>query len=586
MLISLAALLGLAASVAAADEPPAPATQPVSAETLAERQGAIRERVLRLENTLQQLAQVLGTSEPDKAERLQGALDEGGKRQIRRRLDELVARLKTAQLADAEQEQTRLVSDLEAMLLTLTDTRNELDRLRAERERLEQARTATRVLRENQLRLLERNQRMSAEQRLAAAMKEQADALEQVAREQQKLRNEGAKQSPWNEQLTEQKRLQERAQQAAEAVRRAAEPSPSSAAEDAAHQAEQAGEQMQSARDALEKKQRDAADSAQQQAEEQLRRAIQRLREESERLQDRERVRELETGQRGAQSQAEQIEKQMQPQGGKSGQEQTPGQAPLQQAREQMQRAADRLGEDQPDQAQPPQESAAEKLQEALDELDDALRQVRKEEMEEFLASLESRFKALLTQEEAIRASIGALDAKGSVNWVRTDHLQLAEQARTQWKLAEEAGAIARLLIDEGTTVMIPDLVRQLEQDLGGAAKRLDAADAGPQTQALVDDGIAMLREILDAVEMQRKDLQENGAPEGQQEGGGEPAREALLPGSAELKLLKSAQVRLNRRTEALQSRPDAKDAAADFAETARRQRELADVSHKMNERK
>jgi hypothetical protein len=83
---------------------------------------------------------------------------------------------------------------------------------------------------------------------------------------------------------------------------------------------------------------------------------------------------------------------------------------------------------------------------------------------------------------------------------------------------------------------------------------------------------------------MQDPDKDQHDPPGGQQ---GQP--QPLLPGSAELKLLKSRQVGINRRTGALaeeSGEAPTPEQAAEFERLTERQRLLSDLTRKMNERK
>ena len=264
---------------------------------------------------------------------------------------------------------------------------------------------------------------------------------------------------------------------------------------------------------------------------------------------------------------------------------QTPGEPQIGRAAEHMQRAADALGESRPRPAKQDQQSALGQLQQALDELDDALRQVRREESEETLAALEARFRSMLTREQQVLAAVRALDEKGSENWARVDRLHLAEAVETQHGVREDCAATLRILVDEGTTVIVPELLRQVEVDMADVATALERFDPSRETQRVLSDIIALLEEVLEAIERKREE-DARLAKEGNQQSGDGPR--PLLPGSAELKLLRSSQVRLNERTVelAVASTVPEDERAADMERLSQRQRRLADLARRMNERK
>ncbi|MBI5866201.1 MAG: hypothetical protein HZB38_17160 [Planctomycetes bacterium] len=262
-----------------------------------------------------------------------------------------------------------------------------------------------------------------------------------------------------------------------------------------------------------------------------------------------------------------------------------PGAEEAQQADEQMRHSADALGDDKPKQAAENQEKAIQKLQEALDELDDALRQVRKEEMDDTLAAIEGRLRDLLAQEKQVREAIRPLEAKSAADFTRADQSQLIDAAAAQKKAAADADMTLRILIDEGTTIAAPELMKQYAGDIAVVASMLEKTEPTAPAAVILDDVIASLEELLAAVERRRdetRDQQDN--PDGQQpqpNDGPQP----LLPNSAELKLLRAAQVRVNERMPAAADSAEA-SAATEFQRLAKRQTELSELTRRMFERK
>jgi len=474
-----AALIGLLVALWAAPRPlsgqaspgtPPDAERKVSPASLAERQRLIRDRVQRLESSMLKLSSLLAESEPAKAERLRDALKHVGSHRIKARLEELSQLLETDQLSEADRQQELLLADLDALLTLLTSSLNEVERRRAERQRLEALKRTIRTLLDEQTQILYRTQHV--EQRV-----------------------------------------------------------------------EQGGEVS-----------KDVAEM----------------------------LRQLERLQREAQRQADELQRDMQ----EPDQQEhaAPGSPQVGRAAEHMRRSADALGESQPGTAKQDQQDALEQLQQALDELDDALRQVRREESEETLAALEARFRSMLTRERRVHTAAVGLDEKGAEEWTRVDRLQLVEAAEMQHEVREDCLATRRILVDEGTTVIVPELLGQMAADMADVAARLDRSDTSPETQAVLADIIALLEEVLQAVERKRE---EDARLEQQ---GGQQASDRprpLLPGSAELKLLRSSQERLNERTLEL----GVSQAALDDGQTltmqrlSERQRRLAELARRMNER-
>lgn len=291
-------------------------------------------------------------------------------------------------------------------------------------------------------------------------------------------------------------------------------------------------------------------------------------------------IQELEREQRALQRQAEALQRNMRRQGAESPPD--PGADDVERAGGQMGDAADRLAEPQPAAAAEQQEEALKNLQQAMDQLEDALRQVRREETAETLAALQIRFRALLERELQILETIRALDSKGAAAWTRADQLLLGESTDSQRGALAEVDTLHRILLDEGTTVILPELTMQLRADVSHVADRLDAADTGPATQQRLEEIADALREILGAIEAQREE-QERQQQEGEEDGSEES--QPLLPGSAELKLLRGAQVRIHQRTQAV-SAETAETRESQLATLAERQKQLAETARRMNERR
>jgi hypothetical protein len=460
-LVLLAVARGAAAQnrPAASEKAAASSTQPA----LTTGQEAVRDRVQQLESRLLMLGRLLAENEPEKAERLRAALDVSGRRQVKRRLERVVELLRAGQLSDAEREQQALLADLGSMLTALTDTASDLDRKRAERERLEGFRRTINQLHENQLEQLYRTQQAAGDPRPA------------------------------------------------------------------------------------------------------------------------ERLREIERLQRALEQRAAELAEQMKPASGAT--PTTPGERQVEGARQRMQGAADRLAEQEPNDAQGEEQAALEQLQRALNELDDSLRQVRREELEETLSTLETRFKSMLTRERKVRTDV--LQTKGAAQWARAEQLRLAEAVKTQQDVAADCAATVRILVGEGTTVILPDLAEQLVGDMGDIAARLEQGDTSTPTQALLDQVIALLEDIANVVELRRAAEQEKMA-QPDQGGGASDGSQPLLPGSAELKLLRSSQMRINRQTaelsEAADSLPPAQRQQM-LQRLGERQRRIAELTRRMNER-
>jgi hypothetical protein len=258
----------------------------------------------------------------------------------------------------------------------------------------------------------------------------------------------------------------------------------------------------------------------------------------------------------------------------------TPGRESMEQARGAMQQAADELGEDRPGSAQKPQREAIDQMQRTVDELERSLRQMRQEEREETLAALETRLQGIVSKERRVRESMDPLLAVAAAQWARLEQLQLAEANELHGEALDQARLTLRILVDEGTTVVVPELMRQVVADMDRVAQRFSQARVDHTVAQQLDGVIQQIEEILGAVEQQRDDDAEPGQSGGD---GGSERPKALLSRSAELKLLRGAQLRINDATAAL----DAGRAAGDGPSAeywAQRQQQLLEQARRMAE--
>jgi hypothetical protein len=145
------------------------------------------------------------------------------------------------------------------------------------------------------------------------------------------------------------------------------------------------------------------------------------------------------------------------------------------------------------------------------------------------------------------------------------------------------------MLEEDGTTIVFPTLMRQLADDMRSIAARLAELNAGPLTTGAQRDTLATLEELLASLKKLREQrAQQAGGPMG---GGGGGAMDApLVPTSAELKMLKSSQLRINADTETAhkaieENEPGGDDAHGLLQRAARRQTELTTMTREMQQR-
>ena len=243
-----------------------------------------------------------------------------------------------------------------------------------------------------------------------------------------------------------------------------------------------------------------------------------------------------------------------------------------------MERAIEELKKKSRDAASGHQDKALDELLKAKEKLEEILRQLREEERKLLLAALEARFQKMLAMQLAVYQGTLTLGQVSADDWVGRHTTRSIELARDEEEIAVEAIKALMLLKEEGSSVAFPEAVIELREDMLVVSRRLEESKVGKLSQAIEQDIIESLEEMIDAlqkelekVEDEDKD-QKDQKPQQQQEQ--EPP---LVDKLAELKMLRALQLRINRRTRRLARLIDgdqatAKDVLQQLKELARRQ--------------
>jgi hypothetical protein len=258
-----------------------------------------------------------------------------------------------------------------------------------------------------------------------------------------------------------------------------------------------------------------------------------------------------------------------------------------------MQKGSDDLRKEDPAEAAKDQDDAVKKLEKALQEIEERLAQLREEMQLERLAKLEARFREMLARQQKVTIGTAALEKtrKGSVDGRlnRRDALELKKHAQEELALSESAQQALEIIIEDGTSVVFPRVVEQLRDDLSRVGGMLEEEKTGGYTHVLQKEIEQTLQELIEALE---KAQQQKQAGQGQgQQGGQNPNEneEPLLPNSAELKLLKAMQLRVNNLTKGFDTargeKPLDETMKNEVANIAKRQREVAEMTLEIADR-
>ncbi len=229
----------------------------------------------------------------------------------------------------------------------------------------------------------------------------------------------------------------------------------------------------------------------------------------------------------------------------------TPGRKQLEESRDAMQRAIEELKKQQPENASKEQDDAIRKLMEAKEKIEEILRQLREEEQKLMLAALEARFKKMLAAQliiyhDTVRLSKAGESEKASAQ-ARAVKLSQGEQ-----EILIDADKALILLKEEGSSIAFPESVAGIRQDVQNLVGWLRDAKVGELTQAVEKDVIEALEELIEALQKEMEKSDEDKKKQQQQQQQDQEQSQPLVDQLAELKMLRSLQLRVNRRTKQL----------------------------------
>jgi hypothetical protein len=251
----------------------------------------------------------------------------------------------------------------------------------------------------------------------------------------------------------------------------------------------------------------------------------------------------------------------------------------LQEAEKKMRVARKKLEEADRSGARADQQKAIEELETARAELEEILRQLREEEVERLLVQLETRVRLMLRAERGILTAVEALISNTAMS-ARERQLEGVRIGREQEDISGEATRALALLRDDGSAVAVPEALRQIHDDCVQAASRLSRGSINGETTGIVKDIVAGLEELLAALEKSRREQEQRQQEGGSQGRSAEPGEQPLVDKLAELKMLRSLQLRVNGRTQRFSqllddgaeqaTEPELRDALARLAERQR----------------
>ena len=512
--LTLVALCGLLPTTAGQDAPalpekpapPAVASENVTPKTLRDDQLAVSGRYSRFERTLTQMADILGRQDPERADLLRRAIGKGREGRIKEEIESVVALIESGEIGNASEKQAGVIESLQALLKLLQseDRRSAVER---ERDRLDG--------------LLKDVRSVLAEQRAARAATQNSPAPSSAAPGQQKAISETDKLLESMREHDDQESTDGKDSQGKDGEPKDGEPKEG-----------QSKDGDQDPKDPeLGKGDPQPPDKPAQESPAEGKPSPSDQKSES-------------AGKPGEQKSG----------GKQSGQQksdknkQTPGREQLEKAREEMEQALEKLKEQKREDAVQKEDNAIEELHAAAEKLEEMLRQLREEEKEMMLASLEARFQRMLQAETEIHEGTVGVAATPQKDWLDLNYGRCRELSQQQSELTQECAQTVNLLREEGTSVAIVIAVEDIEADMNSVSGWMQEYKVGELTQAVQKDILESLKQLIETTQKEMQQMKEQQKQEQKQS---DPSQEkpGLVALMAEIRVLRSLQLQVNRRT-------------------------------------
>ncbi|WP_417380552.1 hypothetical protein [Gimesia sp.] len=495
----------------------------VDKSNLSDRQEAITQQFKRFESTLHDLGEYMKKTDPARADLLFRAFGQSKQNQMTVEMQRVLQMLDKGQLGDAVERQENLLKNMQN-LLALLQSEDRMSEVEKEKQRIQD------LLKDvNRLMGQERDVRAATErggnpadvkdkqQKTAENAQKLVDKIEQQdAEKNDSQKSDSDSKSAEKEQEGQQK--DQKSQEGKSESQKDADSKKSS-------ESESKGKPPENGKSDPNQKGSEGQKSDQQSQEQQQSQQQQK-------------------GQQGKPQEGENQQSQEQQQ------KNTPGREQIEQARQEMEKAIEELEKKQKDAASRHQDDAIRKLAEAKEKLEEMLRQLREEERELMLAAMEARLQKILAQQKRVYSgtlSIGQVPAKERTSRHTARAVQLS---REESQIGLEVEKAILLITDEGSSVAFSEALAEVREDVQNVGYRLNRVQVDELTQGIEQDIISSLEEMIEALqkEMDKSD-EEKKKQQQQQQQQGSPEDQALIDMLAEIKMLRSLQLRVNNRT-------------------------------------
>jgi uncharacterized phage infection (PIP) family protein YhgE len=212
-----------------------------------------------------------------------------------------------------------------------------------------------------------------------------------------------------------------------------------------------------------------------------------------------------------------------------------------------MREAEKKLAEKKTEEANKEQQKAIDELEKTIEKLQEMIEQRREEERQELLARLEARLSQIKEMQQEILTGTIELDKRASSERTRADELRCRQLSKSEKDVVSGLEQVLVLLVEDGTAVAFPETMEQLARDAQGVAGELAELHTGTKVQLVEKEIIETLDEMVSALDKAKTNKprsSKKGSPSG-----GKSGKHPLVEQLAELKMIRSLQLRINERT-------------------------------------
>ncbi|MCA9008807.1 MAG: hypothetical protein KDB01_03625 [Planctomycetaceae bacterium] len=506
----------------------APADDNVTPQSLRDDQLSVSGRYTRFERMLTQMADILGRQDPERADLLRRAIGKGREGRIREEIENVVGLIESGEIGNASEKQADIIKSLQALLnlLQSEDRRSAVER---ETDRLNG--------------LLKDVRNVLAEQKSARAVTQNAPSPSNAAPGQQKAVAE-------TEKLLEQMRAhdQQDSKEADLKENDGNETNDGNTPSNADEEGKQGAGKSESDAPPNDPTDQQPTPPADQKPEGEGKDKPQGDDKSGGAEQGESKGEGKSEGKGKSDPQKSGNEKSATPKSDPDQQPQTPGREQLEKAREEMKSALEELKQQHREAALEKEDNAIEELQKAAEKLEAMLRQLREEEKEMMLASLEARFQRMLQTQTAIHEGTTGVAATPQKDWLDLNYGRCRELSQQQSELTQECAQTVNLLQEDGTSVAIVIAVEDIEADMRSVSNWMQEYKVGELTQSVQTDILNSLKQLIETTQNEMQQMQDHQQQE-QQKKDANQEKPALVELMAEIRVLRSLQLQVNRRT-------------------------------------